>query len=97
MIHVHAGELSGNEERVDPLLDAKGSRLAAFAAPITGLESQPVTPETEIRLGTSAFTAAGWETAFYPPGMKPSEYLSYYATQFDTVEVDSTFYRTPSI
>jgi uncharacterized protein YecE (DUF72 family) len=28
--------------------------------------------------------------------MKPADYLSYYATKFDTVEVDSTFYRTPS-
>ena len=51
----------------------------------------------EIRLGTSAFTAAGWEGTFYPAGMKPAEYLSYYATKFDTVEVDSTFYRTPAI
>jgi uncharacterized protein YecE (DUF72 family) len=51
----------------------------------------------EIRLGTSAFTAEGWEGSFYPRGMKPAEYLSYYATQFDTVEVDSTFYRTPAL
>jgi uncharacterized protein YecE (DUF72 family) len=72
-----------------------GSRL--FAGPGTEIESQAVSAETEIRLGTSAFTAAGWEGAFYPPGMKPSEYLSYYATQFDTVEVDSTFYRAPSM
>jgi uncharacterized protein YecE (DUF72 family) len=28
--------------------------------------------------------------------MKPADYLTYYATKFDTVEVDSTFYRTPS-
>ena len=28
--------------------------------------------------------------------MKPTNFLSYYATQFATVEVDSTFYRTPS-
>jgi uncharacterized protein YecE (DUF72 family) len=28
--------------------------------------------------------------------MKPREFLSYYATQFSTVEVDSTFYGTPS-
>ena len=27
--------------------------------------------------------------------MKPADYLTYYATQFDSVEVDSTFYRTP--
>src|SRR5271168_1492517 len=51
----------------------------------------------EIWIGTSAFTAAGWETAFYPTGMKPADYLSYYATKFNTVEVDSTFYRTPSV
>ena len=50
-----------------------------------------------ILLGTSAFTAAGWAGSFYPKGMKPAEYLTYYATKFDTVEVDSTFYRTPSV
>ena len=51
----------------------------------------------EIHIGTSAFTAAGWENAFYPAGMKPADYLTYYATKFDTVQVDSTFYRTPSV
>jgi uncharacterized protein YecE (DUF72 family) len=50
-----------------------------------------------IPIGTSAFTAAGWEKTFHPAGMKPADYLSYYATKFDTVEVDSTFYRTPSV
>lgn len=49
-----------------------------------------------LRLGTSAFTAAGWEGAFYPEGMKPADYLSHYAQQFSTVEIDSTYYRTPS-
>ena len=61
------------------------------------LESRSVAPESEIRLGTSSFTAAGWEEAFYPAGIKPAEYLSYYATQFDTVELDNTFYRTPAL
>src|SRR5580698_9536475 len=51
----------------------------------------------EIHIGTSAFTAAGWESSFYPAGLKPAEYLTYYATKFDTVEVDSTFYRAPSV
>jgi len=49
-----------------------------------------------IRLGTSAFTAAGWEGSFYPAGMKPADYIGYYGQHFDTVEVDSTFYRTPA-
>lgn len=52
---------------------------------------------TQIRLGTSSFTADGWNGAFYPKGMKSAEYLGYYSSRFDTVEVDSTFYRCPTI
>jgi len=51
----------------------------------------------EIRIGASAFTAAGWPGAFYPKGLPEREYLTFYATRFDTVEVDSTFYRTPAL
>jgi uncharacterized protein YecE (DUF72 family) len=49
-----------------------------------------------ILLGTSSFTASGWNGSFYPRGMKPSDYLSFYAERFHTVEVDSTFYACPS-
>jgi uncharacterized protein YecE (DUF72 family) len=52
---------------------------------------------TELRIGTSAWVASGWQGWFYPAGMKPADYLTYYATKFDTVEVDSTFYRAPSV
>jgi uncharacterized protein YecE (DUF72 family) len=51
---------------------------------------------TELRVGTSAFTAAGWPGSFYPEGMKPAEYPTHYATRFSTVEIDSTFYRCPT-
>jgi uncharacterized protein YecE (DUF72 family) len=51
----------------------------------------------ELRIGTSAFTAEGWVGSFYPKGMQPRDFLSYYATKFDTVELDNTFYRTPAI
>jgi len=54
-------------------------------------------PGTQILLGTSSFTASGWSGSFYPAGMKSRDYLSYYATQFRTVEIDSTFYGTPSV
>ena len=37
--------------------------------------------ESEIRLGTSAFTAAGWEGTFYPAGMKPAEFLAEYTVE----------------
>lgn len=52
--------------------------------------------EPGLLLGTSAFTAAGWEGSFYPAGMKPRDCLSYYSRRFATVELDSTFYGTPS-
>jgi len=53
-------------------------------------------PGSQILLGTSSFTASGWEGSFYPKGMKSTNYLSYYAKQFRTVEIESTFYGTPS-
>jgi len=50
-----------------------------------------------IILGTSSFTATGWQGSFYPKGLRPTDYLSYYAQHFDTVEIDSTFYATPNV
>ncbi len=51
--------------------------------------------DEKIRLGTSAFTAAGWPGTFYPADLEPGDYLAYYSQHFDTVEIDSTWYRTP--
>jgi uncharacterized protein YecE (DUF72 family) len=48
-------------------------------------------------LGTSSFTKEGWKNSFYPKGMQSRDYLSYYATQFNTVEIDATFYGVPAI
>ncbi len=47
-------------------------------------------------LGSCSFTAEGWEKTFYPPSLKKSGYLGYYAEQFKSVEVDATFYRIPA-
>jgi hypothetical protein len=34
--------------------------------------------EPGLLLGTSAFTAAGWEGSFYPAGMKARDFLPFY-------------------
>jgi uncharacterized protein YecE (DUF72 family) len=52
--------------------------------------------ETSILLGTSSFSATGWEGSFYPRGMRSADYLTFYAQHFNTVEVDSTFYACPT-
>jgi uncharacterized protein YecE (DUF72 family) len=50
----------------------------------------------KVRIGTSSFSAEDWVGPFYPQGTQPADFLRQYATQFDTVEVDSTYYATPS-
>lgn len=49
-----------------------------------------------LKLGTSSFSETDWIGPFYPKGTKPSEFLSEYATKFDTVEIDATYYAVPS-
>jgi len=48
-----------------------------------------------LRIGASSWSAPSWEGVFYLPGMPSSGYLRHYSERFDTVEVDSTFYRIP--
>lgn len=60
------------------------------------LEGERPYCEPGLLLGTSSFTAPGWQGTFYPEGMKPSDYLTYYASKFKTVEIDSTYYGPPS-
>lgn len=49
----------------------------------------------EIRYGTSSWSEQGWVGPFYPDGSKPADFLGFYATRFDTVEADVTYYRVP--
>ena len=73
-------------------------RLAFTESAATILSGVPdLMTDSPIRVGTSAFTAAGWPGTFYPRNLKPGEYLSFYATRFDAVELDNTFYATPAV
>ena len=46
-------------------------------------------------LGTSGFSYTDWVGNFYPVGMPKREWLAYYAREFNTCEVNSTFYALP--
>jgi uncharacterized protein YecE (DUF72 family) len=50
----------------------------------------------EIRIGTCSWADEALSKHWYPPGTKPGDRLAYYAQHFDTVEVDSTYYRLPA-
>ncbi len=49
----------------------------------------------ELRVGCSSWTSEAWAGRVYPRGLPDGERLSVYAKLFDTVEVDSTYYRSP--
>lgn len=49
-----------------------------------------------IRVGTSGFSFADWVGPFYPPGTRSGEMLDFYQQQFNTVEINATYYRMPT-
>jgi uncharacterized protein YecE (DUF72 family) len=50
-----------------------------------------------VRIGCSGWNYAHWRELIYPKGLPPKKWLDHYATMFDTVEVNSTFYRLPRV
>lgn len=51
----------------------------------------------KIFIGTSGWHYDHWRGPFYPPGLKSGDFLGYYATLFNTVEINSSFYRVPEV
>jgi uncharacterized protein YecE (DUF72 family) len=49
-----------------------------------------------IRIGTCSWADEALSKYFYPKGVPAKERLTYYSERFDTVEVDSTYYRLPT-
>ena len=49
-----------------------------------------------VHIGTSSWLFDAWRGVFYPDGVPKNQYLPYYASQFDTVEVNTSFYAIPS-
>ncbi len=55
-----------------------------------------MTPREKIHVGCSGWGYEDWVGPFYPPGTPSADFLRLYATVFDAVEIDSSFYRTPA-
>lgn len=49
-----------------------------------------------IYLGTSGFSYKDWIGEFYPAGLPSKDWLSYYAREFKTCEINSTYYAIPA-
>lgn len=48
-----------------------------------------------IHIGTSGWSYKDWKGLYYPNELKPTEWLTYYAKQFDITEINTSFYHLP--
>jgi uncharacterized protein YecE (DUF72 family) len=48
-------------------------------------------------IGCSGFSYKEWREEFYPKGLAQSKWFSYYTQHFDTLELNVTFYRFPTL
>ena len=46
--------------------------------------------------GCSGFYYNEWKGIFYPEEIKKKDWFAYYCTRFNTIEINSSFYRTPT-
>lgn len=49
-----------------------------------------------ILIGTSGWSYGSWKGPFFPQGLFARQQLQYYASQFETAELNGVFYRTPT-
>ncbi|PVM82964.1 DUF72 domain-containing protein [Caulobacter endophyticus] len=52
--------------------------------------------EATARIGCSGWTYDDWRGPFYPETVRLKDRLAYYASVFDTTEINGSFYRLPS-
>jgi uncharacterized protein YecE (DUF72 family) len=50
----------------------------------------------QIHIGTSGWHYAHWRGPFYPEDLAATKMLRWYVNQFDTVEINNSFYRLPT-
>jgi uncharacterized protein YecE (DUF72 family) len=48
-----------------------------------------------VYIGTSGWNYKHWKSRFYPPEVKQKDWLAFLAERFNTVEVNTSFYRIP--
>ncbi len=90
LLHGLAQRLEARGARGSERLECVGSRRAGSSL------SRSRTPAMKpARIGCSGWNYADWRGGFYPQREPQRRWLELYAQRFDTVEVNTTFYRLP--
>ncbi|MFL6734834.1 MAG: DUF72 domain-containing protein [Sphingomicrobium sp.] len=59
------------------------------------MQSDGVSPDRHIHIGCSGWVYRHWKGGFYPEGLPQKRWFDHYSAQFDTVEINASFYRLP--
>lgn len=51
---------------------------------------------SDLFIGTSGYDYPEWKGVFYPEDLKRKDFLIFYATQFNALELNNTFYNMPT-
>lgn len=61
-----------------------------------GIGNEVTVHSPSLFVGTSGYSYVEWRGTFYPEKLSRAAMLSHYARHFNTVEINSTFYRMPT-
>jgi uncharacterized protein YecE (DUF72 family) len=78
--------------------DRQKGNSSIFSRQGTVFLDEPESPSPmDIRIGCSGYYYPYWKNRFYPKGLAPKNWLAYYSSVFNTVELNGTFYRLPKL
>jgi uncharacterized protein YecE (DUF72 family) len=60
-------------------------------------KSSPLQKSGQLSIGTSGWSYESWRNSFYPSKCPKKQWLAFYSSCFATTEINSSFYRTPTI
>jgi hypothetical protein len=71
---------------------------SAAQGPSRSLSLADIEPQEtrQVRIGTSGWHYKSWHGPFYPSTLRIKDFLSFYVGEFDTAEINNSFYRLPT-
>ncbi len=71
--------------------------IAGYLTVIFKMELFLLLLSMQVYIGCSGFYNKDWKEVFYPKGLAQSKWFEYYCSQFNTLELNTTFYRFPTV
>jgi uncharacterized protein YecE (DUF72 family) len=90
-------KLRREKQRADNVHRAAKMHKARLAMEAQSATVMPSSPASTFYVGCSGWFYWKWRGLFYPDGMPTGEWFAHYASAFDTVEINASFYSWPTI